>query len=348
MSRRGPLYTVSIPMRTLVVPFCLSFLLAPLCAQSDLGVLAGAVTDPVGVPVANAPVQAKSADGGRVFKTASGKNGQFLLKDLPPGTYDVTVNIPGLKTYNRKGVTVAAGKTAPLEIRLEEGSQLSTLGEDPTAIAADEKKHVPPTGPTPRTMDGKPDLSGIWWRPVAADPGKPEFQARALAVAKQRMEVNRKDSPQSHCLPGAVLRLGPLYELVQSHDFLVEISDDDYPGFHQIYLDGRAHPKDPNPAWYGHSIGRWEGDTLVVDRVGFDDRVWLDQEGRPHSNKLHVVERYSRPDFGHLQTVITVEDPAVLEKPWTLVQVSDLAPTEEIHEFICNENERDAAHLIGK
>jgi hypothetical protein len=335
-------------MRTPALLFCCVFSLSPLGAQSERGVLAGTVSDPFGMPVASAPLQAKSAADGHVFRTASGKNGQFLLSDLPAGTYDVSVNIPGLKPYQSKGVTVGASQTARLEIRLEEGSQLSTLGEDPTAIAADEKKHAPPTGPAPRTIDGKPDLTGLWWRPVTTDAGKPEFQARALAVAKQRMEVNRKDSPQSHCLPGAVLRLGPVYELVQSRDILVEISDDDYPGFHQIYLDGRAHPKDPNPAWYGHSIGRWEGDTLVVDRLGFDDRVWLDQEGRPHSNKLHVVERYRRPDFGHLETVITVEDPGVLEKPFTTVQVSDLAPTEEIHEFICNENERDAPHLIGK
>ena len=334
-------------MRRPALLFCCVFSLSPLGAQSDRGVLAGTVSDPFGVPVASAPVQAKSAADGHVFKTASGKNGQFLLSDLPAGTYDVSVNIPGLKAYQNKSVSLGASKTQ-LDIRLEEGSQLSTLGEDPTAIAADEKKHAPPTGPAPRTIDGKPDLSGLWWRPVTTDAGKPGFQARALAVAKQRMEVNRKDSPQSHCLPGAVLRLGPLYELVQSRDILVEISDDDYPGFHQIYLDGRAHPKDPNPAWYGHSIGRWEGDTLVVDRVGFDERVWLDQEGRPHSIKLHVVERYRRPDFGHLETVITVEDPGVLEKPFTTVQVSDLAPTEEIHEFICNENERDAPHLIGK
>jgi hypothetical protein len=335
-------------MRTSALLFCLVISLGPLGAQSDRGVLAGTVADPFGMPVANAPVQAKSAADGHVFKTTSGKNGQFSFADLPPGTYDVNVNIPGLKAFDRKGLTVGAAKTAQLKIRLEEGSQLSTLGEDPTAIAADEKKHSPPTGPAPRTIDGRPDLSGIWWRPVTTDPGKPEFQAHALAVAKQRMEVNRKDSPQSHCLPGAVMRLGPVYELVQSRDILVEISDDDYPGFHQIYLDGRAHPKDPNPGWYGHSIGRWEGDTLVVDRVGFDARVWLDQEGRPHSEKLHVVERYRRPDFGHLETVITVEDSAVLEKPWTMVQRSDLAPTEEIHEFICNENERDAPHLIGK
>ena len=125
-------------MRTSVLLFYLVFSLGPLGAQSDRGVLAGTVFDPFGVPVANAPVQAKSTADGHVLKTTSLQNGQFSLADLPAGTYDVTVNIPGLKTYDHKAVTVAAAKTAQLEIRLEEGSQLSTLGEDPTAIAADE------------------------------------------------------------------------------------------------------------------------------------------------------------------------------------------------------------------
>ena len=121
-------------------------------------------------------------------------------------------------------------------------------------------------------------------------------------MAKQRADNNRKDSPQSRCLPPPVLRLGPVFEMVQSQAFIILISDDDSPGFHQIYLDGRAHPKDPNPAWYGNKSGRWDGDTLVVDRVGFNEQSWLDQGAHPHSEKLHVIERYRRPDLGHLET----------------------------------------------
>ncbi|MBV8730127.1 MAG: carboxypeptidase regulatory-like domain-containing protein [Acidobacteriia bacterium] len=312
------------------------------------GTLAGTVVDPDGKTVADAPVQARNVETGQMYKTDRTPGGNFILSDLPAGTYDISVAIPGLNPYQRKGVIVEPLKTAQLDIRLQYSSQLSTLGEDPKSIAADLRKHVPPTGAVPRTAEGKPDLSGIWWSPVDVDPGKPEFLPRALEVAKRRMEDNRKDSPQSHCLPAAVLRLGPVYELVQSRDLLVIISDDDYPGFHQVYLDGRAHPADVNPGWYGHNVGHWEGDVLVVDRVGFDSRVWLDQGGRPHSDKLHVIERYRRPDFGHLETTITVEDPGILAKPYTMVRMSDLAPTEEIHEFICNENERDAPHLLGK
>jgi hypothetical protein len=196
-------------------------------------------------------------------------------------------------------------------------------------------------------VDGKPDLSGVWWLPRTVDPGKPEFLPEAIAIQRQRLEANSKDSPQARCLPSAALRNGPLWEFVQSKDFLVYISDDESPGFHQIYLDGRGHPADPNPAWYGHSIGRWDGDTLVVDRVGFDNRVWLDVESHPHSDQLHIIERYHRPDLGHLEIEITVDDPGVLAKPWTQKRVADLAH-EEIFEFICAENNKDVEHMVGK
>ena len=103
---------------------------------------------------------------------------------------------------------------------------------------------------------------------------------------------------------------------------------------------------DPNPAWAGHSIGHWDGDTLVVDRVAFDPRVYLDIESHPHSDQLHIVERYHRPDLGHLEIEITVNDPGVLAKPWTMKRMSSLAPKEgDVLESICEENERDSAHL---
>lgn len=317
-------------------------------ASAQNGSIAGSVSDPVGTVRANAPVQAKNATTGTIYKAASTSSGSYTLRDLPAGTYDVSVTIPGLKGYERKGVAVPDAKLVSLNIRLEEGTQLSTLGEDPLAIAADLKSHAPPSGPTPRAVDGKPDLSGIWWSPRTVDPGKPQFLPKAVAVAKEIADNNRKDSPQAHCLPSAATRLGPVYEMVQSPAITVVISDDDSPGFHQIYTDGRAHPKDPNPAWYGNSVGHWEGDTLIVDRVAFDPRVWLDQDAHPHSDKLHIVERYRRPDLGHLETEITVEDPGVLIEPWTMKRVSDLAPNQEIYEFICTENNKDVQHLVGK
>ena len=327
---------------------CFLAMALALVGQADKGTISGVVSDPLGGAMARATVQAKNIESGTVQKTTSSADGKYKLGDLPPGEYDVSVVVPGLAGFLRKGVRVQAGQTAALDVRMLEGSQLSALGEDSAAIAADQKRHAPPSGPAPRTGDGKPDLSGVWWSPMTVDPGKPEWLPFAQKIAKERADNNRKDSPQARCLPSPVLRLGPLYEVVQSKAFMVIISDDDSPGFHQIYLDGRGHPKEPDPLWYGHSVGHWEGDTLVVDRVNFEDGVWLDQEAHPHTDKLHVIERYTRPDAGHLSVEITVEDPGILAKPYTLKRSSDLAPKEEIREFMCTENNRDVEHLVGK
>jgi hypothetical protein len=308
--------------------------------------VSGTVLDPVGVAAAKVVVQARSADGTTVRRATSDATGKYTLSDLPPGSYDVSVAVPGLKAYEQKNVRVEA-TTVVVAIRLEEGTQLSTLGEDSLGIAADRARHAPPAGPTPRTADGKPDLSGVWWSPVTVDPGKPEWLPAAQQVAAQRAANNRKDSPQVRCLPSGVLRRGPLVEFVQSKTTIIEVSDDDSPGFHHIYL-GRGHPKEPDLLWHGDSVARWDGDTLIVDRVNFVDEVWLDQEAHPHTDKLHVIERYRRPDLGHLEAEVTVEDPGVLARPFTFKRVSELAPTEEIREFICNENNSDLAHLVDK
>ena len=152
---------------------------------------------------------------------------------------------------------------------------------------------------------------------------------------------------RAHCLPAAILRRGPLYEFVQTRDIILELSDDDSLGFHQIYV-GRSHPKEQDSLWYGDSVARWEGDTLVVDRVNFEERAWLDQQSHPHSDKLHIVEGICRPDLGHLAMEITVEDPAVISTPWTFKSTSDLAAGHTIREFICSENNRDPEHMVGK
>ncbi len=326
--------------------FAISLFFFSVCAGA--GTISGTVTDPLGEGVENAQVMAKNLETGKMRSGTASATGKYSILNLPAGKYDISVNVGGLKPYLKKGVVLEQGQTLPLDIRLEDTTQLSTLGEDRTAIEAAQKRHHAPSGPTPRTIDGKPDFSGVWWRPVTVDPGKPEFLPWAEKVAQERLTNNRKDTPQARCLPAAVLRLGPLFEFVQSPKMMIEVSDDDSPGFHQIYLDGRAHPKDPNPAWYGHNVGHWEGDTLVIDRVGFNDQVWLDEDLHPHTDKLHVIERYRRPDLGHLEIDITVEDPGALAKPWTLKKATELAPDEEIYEFICPENNRDVEHLVGK
>jgi hypothetical protein len=323
--------------------------LRPAAAQTPAaqGTIAGRVVDPVGVAAPKVVVRAKSADGATTREATSDSAGRYVLSGLPPAAYDLSVAVGGLRPFEQKNVRVSAGASLSIDIRLEEGTQLSTLGEDSLGIAADRARHAAPKGPTPRAADGKPDLSGVWWAPVVTEPGKPEWLPNAQRVAGERAGNNRRDSPQVRCLPSAVLRRGPLIAFVQSPQLIVELSDDDSPGFHQIRLD-RGHPKEPDPLWYGDSVGRWEGETLIVDRVNFVDEVWLDQESHPHSDKLHVVERYRRPDLGHLEVEVTVEDPGVLARPWTFKRVSELAPKEEIREFICPENNSDLSHLVGK
>lgn len=322
------------------------FLAAAAMAQST-GSISGTLFDSIGDPIDNNLVQAKNTQSGATFKATTSAAGKYTIASLPPGSYDVSAAAPGLTAVTKKGVAVKSSQTASLDIRLGDTTQLNTLGEDRTHILADNKRLHAPPGPAPRTADGHPDLSGVWWRARTVDPGNPEWLPEAIAITNHRHETNNVESPQAHCLPSGPLRNGPLWEFVQGKNTLVYISDDESPGFHQIYLDGRPHPADPNPAWYGHSTGKWDGDTLVVDRVAFDPRVWLDQESHPHSDKLHVIERYRRPDLGHLDIEITVDDPGVLAKPWTQKREADLA-NEEILEFICTENNRDVQHLVGK
>jgi hypothetical protein len=129
----------------------------------------------------------------------------------------------------------------------------------------------------------------------------------------------------------------------------VAIHESDTPGLRQIFLDGRGHPPDSNPTWQGHSIGRWEGDALVIDTTGYNDKAWLSLSGIPHSEKLHTIERIRRPDYGHIEVEITMEDSEAFSGPWKRTFTATLAPPEEeILEFICNENNNDVKHYRAK
>jgi len=324
---------------------CACILALPALAQTNSS-LSGLVTDADGVAIESATVRVRNTQTGATVTAATSRDGRYNVS-LPAGVYDISVGgVPAMSNFDRKGFAIDAKPTV-LDVRLNFNGQLGTLGEDRINIAGDARRHRPPSGPTPPTKDGKPDLSGVWWRPTDVNGGSPQFLAAAEDVARKRRESNSKDSPQARCLPGAVLRFGPLFQMVQTQDYLVIINDDESPGFHQVYLN-RSHPEDPNPGWYGHNTGTWEGDTLVIDRVAFDERIWLDQGGHPHSPKLHVVERYRRPDLGHLESEVTVDDPSVLARPYTIKRVAELAQGYDIYEFICSENERDVPHMVGK
>jgi hypothetical protein len=213
--------------------------------------------------------------------------------------------------------------------------------------------------PAPRTLDGKPDLSGLW-RPepnpyrfdVIQDLNDEKiFRPEAEAIFKQRLADFRRQDPVTHCLPGGPLEAFTggavqFYRIIPSPSVIGIIFES---GYHrQIFMDGRELPKDPNPTWMGYSVGHWDGDTLVVESAGFNDRTWLDRVGHPHSEELRVTETFRRVDFGHMQFRVTYRDPKMLTDPLSISLNVNYAPDTEMLETVCNENNRDVDHLAGK
>jgi hypothetical protein len=135
---------------------------------------------------------------------------------------------------------------------------------------------------------------------------------------------------------------------VQTKTHLFFLFEGNIHSYRQIFLDGRPHPKDPDPTWYGHSVGRFEGDTLVIDTVGFNDKFWFDFAGHPHTEKLHTIERYRRPSFGKLTYEVTIDDPGAYTRPFTLYGDHTYEIDNELIEYICNENNQDVSHIVGK
>ena len=209
------------------------------------------------------------------------------------------------------------------------------------------------SAPAPRLANGRIDFSGIWLGggPIAniAD-GLPAGEtlpllpaARAILDARQSRE-----DPQAHCLPSGVPRTAPYpWRIVQTPAHIFFLFEGNIHSYRQIFMDGRPHPPDPDPTWYGHSIGRFDGDTLVVDTVGFNDRFWFDFKGHPHTERLHIVERYSRTSAGTLVNRITIDDPGAYERPFTVTFTARQAAGMELMEYICNENNQDVEHLSG-
>jgi len=316
-----------------------------LMAQSS-GSITGTVVDIGGDPVANAVILATNAESKAVYKATTAAKGQFTLTQLPAGKYVLSSFTPGFNPFVRPNVEVEAGRELHLDLHFLD-VQLNTLGDGREFFTAIDSGHKAPSGPTPRTADGKPDLTGVWYQRRVVDAGKPEPKPWAAKLIKERAENFGKDMPQTYCMPlGLIGNTLQMWKLVQTPALLVIMIEGELP--RQVFLDGRGHPKDLNPSWLGHSIGHWEGDTLVVDTVGFNDRSWLDIQGRPHTERMHQIERYRRTDLGHMEIEITIDDPGAYERPWTTRSVADLAANEELMEYVCTENERDRAHMVGK
>ncbi len=206
--------------------------------------------------------------------------------------------------------------------------------------------------PPRKWPDGKPDLSGNWRADAAgfAETSRAQdtvkLQPWAAALTEQRKETLGRDSPSTLCLPpGPVVDMG-VGKVVQTRDLLLMLWEGTL--YREIFLDGRDLPADPNPDWMGYSVGHWEGDTLVIVTAGFNDRTWLDDDGRPHTEALRVTERLHRSDYGHMQITRTFVDPGAFLEPWTVPVKLELDPDHQLLEYVCNENEKDRVHLVGK
>jgi hypothetical protein len=214
--------------------------------------------------------------------------------------------------------------------------------------------------PAPQTPDGRPDLSGLWAksspkyaRNLAADLKPNEILPWARAAVDERRENLGKDGMQVRCLP-----LGPAYatsgdstgsemvRIVQTPQLVLMLNPD--LTYRQIWMDGRALEADPNPSWMGYSIGRWDGDALVVESFGFHPGTWLDRDGNAHTDKLRVTERYRRSNFGTLDVEVTFADPGAYTRPWTVKVSAYFAADTEMLEWVCNEGaNRSLTHWVG-
>ena len=223
------------------------------------------------------------------------------------------------------------------------------------------------SAPAPRTKDGKPDLSGMWgWVTkdncgakcndtqisrefinIAASLKTPvPYQPWAAELVKKR-SIEQGLDPNVHCMPRGALRIwtDDYYKRVFEVPGRVIILTERNMQYRQIFTDGRPFPKDPYPTWNGYSVGRWEGDTLVVETSGYRDDIWLDAAGKPLTDQAKTIERIRRPNYGTLEVEITINDPKAYTAPWTVKFDQPLALDSELIDYYCLENEKDSIHM---
>ena len=216
--------------------------------------------------------------------------------------------------------------------------------------------------PAPKTADGKPDFSGFYMprdfsKLLSIAGNKPEdipLLPAARALYQQRIDTNGKDHPGAYCLPSGIpekLSIPDGLKVVQAPNVIVFLYES-RTIYRQVFLDGRKLPKidtdDFQPSWMGYSVGRWEGETLVVETVGSNGKAWLDMRGLPGTEALHVTERYTRPNMGIVNIDVTIDDPKAYSKPWSFKVTWNLRGDAELIESICEENSKDAPHMVGK
>jgi hypothetical protein len=230
-------------------------------------------------------------------------------------------------------------------------SPAPATGQQKAAKTAKAPKAAAPTGPAPRTASGKPDFAGVWQTPRMADVTKDEACCKGVkdlpftAWGKQQWEsydATSKGDYAGACLPFGLLRSvgGPHPVQIMQDEKYIAMLYEQNTWFHVTPIDGRPHGKDIEPTWFGDSVGHWEGDTLVIDTIAFNGRTRIDTIGHPHSDQMHTIEKFRRTDKGHIDYVITIDDPKTFTKPWDSVRRWTLHPEWEIMEYSCEENNK--------
>jgi len=302
--------------------------------------LVGQVLNPDGSAVADAPIRLRDETGEIDERTRSDQDGRFSFQSLPFGTYTASVIMPCclFAPFVSDGISIETERV-DFDIHLIM-VELGVEGDDPATISAEIRdRQVVPDLPVPRTQAGRPDLSGVWL--ILEDPYPEPANALPWAqeVSEQRIANSFGDHPHTRCLPGTPPVDGGtapfMAKFVQTSNLVVILAEG-VPGFRQIFLDGRSHPENLDPSWMGHSVGRWEGDTLVVDTVGFNSRGWTDSY--PRSEMMRMEERYTRIDYGHLEARVTFDDPEVFAEPWVWNMTWNYAPQVELLEYVCENN----------
>ena len=255
----------------------------------------------------------------------------------------------------------AAPKPAPnLTPDLSKEPLQASFGLQDPSVLARQRQNKPVLGkaaPTPRLADGKPDLTGPWAPNAIREnvnligvgveiPFKPE----AKALYDSRLAKLGMDDPEARCLPPGVPRLNTTpypFRFVQTPGMIAILYEGGSQTFRQIFTDGRKHSPQAEELWNGESIGHWEGDTLVVETIGFNESTWIDAAGVPHSSGMKVTERMTRLDTDNMEIINTVDDPKMYTKPWSFTTYPRRL-NGELLEYICDENEKDVQHLKGK
>ncbi|MFL2840865.1 MAG: carboxypeptidase-like regulatory domain-containing protein [Pseudohongiellaceae bacterium] len=312
-------------------------------SQNNLGSISGNLINPNGAIITglSTPVFMTHAESGETFQSDVSLEGQYEVSGLLAGFYDLVFpsSCCMYRTYAQESVEIPQGQAIRLDLNLGWHINLGTIGDDPGMLAEDMiNQSGDLSGLTPRMPDGKPDFSGFWYnrpdtRGFGANP--PPLQEWAAAIQEQLNALGQQNSA-SYCLPQSAVPISLIfpYKIIHTDDLVVQLSEFVTPAYRQIFLDGRDIPDIWNPSWYGHSVGRWEGDTLIVESTGFNE---ITPGFGVHTEALKITERYTRPQNDILLLEIIAEDSEAYTEPYVQNFEARLVEGQEILEFVCAE-----------